>query len=364
MSGEHTPTQLPLPVYLRAFYILALGSIIYLILRLGANLLIPLTLAALLSMLLTPLTGWLEKKHLGRLLGAALPVLLIIAFFFVLSGLAVRQIMHIGESLADAPDRLSESYRRVDDFLIWHLGLEESPMPEFEEERITMFLGEYSGELLSFMGGFAGLAFGAILIPAFTFFLLFYRHHLQGFVVRLFSRSPEHLVQQHTEEMRSVAQKYLVGVITVSAILAVLNSTALFLIGVEHAIFFGVFAGLLNIVPFFGPFFGAILPVLYVYLMRDSLLYPLVVVGAFIVIQLMESYFLTPKIIGSNVHLNPLVIFFGLLVGALVWGVIGMIIIIPVLSIVMQFFKLSPMTEPFAFLLGPSCKKPKAGEET
>ncbi|MCC5840055.1 MAG: AI-2E family transporter [Opitutales bacterium] len=359
MSAGEEEAQRPLPAYLRAFYILALGSLVILILRLGANLLIPLTVAALLSMLLAPVTGWLERKHLGRLAGAALPVLCMIVFLFILSGLAIRQITLIGASLAGATERLNASIERLDTFLRWHLALEESPMPDLTGERMIQFLREYSGELFGFMGGIAGPAFGGILVPAFTFFLLFYRHHLQEFSVRLFLRSPTHVVKHRTEELRAVAQKYLVGLITVAAILSVLNATALSLIGVEHAIFFGVFAGMLNIVPFFGPFFGAVFPVLYVFLMRDGLAYPLLVIAAFIFIQLIESYFLTPKIIGRNVNLNPLVIFVGLLAGALIWGVMGMVIVIPALSIAMQLFKLSPTTEPFAFLLGPPRKNPK-----
>lgn len=113
-----------------------------------------------------------------------------------------------------------------------------------------------------------------------------------------------------------------------------------------------MFAALLNIVPFFGPLVGSILPILFVFIMRDSFYYPITVAGAFIIIQLIESYVLTPKIIGSNVRINPLVVFTGLLGGAMIWGVVGMMIIIPVLSISMQLFRLNPRTEPFAYLLG------------
>lgn len=357
MQENDRPTQLPLPVYLRAFYILALAVLICLILKLAATLLIPFVLAALLSMLLTPVTCWLERRHTGRFLAAGFPILCVVIAFVIVSGIVVRQITLIVGSLTEATDRMNETIGQLDSFLHWHLGLDQTNMPNLFEKRFGMFLSEYSGELLGFVGGVAAPAFGAILIPAFTFFLLFYRHHLLEFTVLLFRRSPVPVVKQHTEKLRLVAQKYLVGVITVSAILSVLNSTALFIIGVEYAIFFGIFAGMMNIVPFFGPFFGAILPVLYIYLMRDSLYYPLAVIAAFVVIQLIESYFLTPRIIGQNVHLNPLVIFVGLLAGALIWGVIGMIIVIPVLAIAMQLFKLTPTTEPFAFLLGPPGKK-------
>jgi len=94
-------------------------------------------------------------------------------------------------------------------------------MPGLTGERVVMFLQEYSGQLLGFMGGIAGPAFGMVLIPVLTFFLLFYRLHLQEFTVRLLRRSPMQLVKRRTEELREVAQKYLVGVMIVAGILAV-----------------------------------------------------------------------------------------------------------------------------------------------
>ena len=94
-------------------------------------------------------------------------------------------------------------------------------MPGLTGERVVMFLQEYSGQLLGFMGGIAGPASGMVLIPALTFFLLFYRLHLQEFTVRLLRRSPMQLVKRRTEELREVAQKYLVGVMIVAGILAV-----------------------------------------------------------------------------------------------------------------------------------------------
>jgi predicted PurR-regulated permease PerM len=72
----------------------------------------------------------------------------------------------------------------------------------------------------------------------------------------------------------------------------------------------------------------------------------------FRIIQLIESNFLTPKIVGSNVNLNAFATFLGLLVGASIWGVIGMILIIPTLAVLKKIFELSESTMPFALLLG------------
>jgi predicted PurR-regulated permease PerM len=90
----------------------------------------------------------------------------------------------------------------------------------------------------------------------------------------------------------------------------------------------------------------------------DGLIYPLMVVMTFTVIQLIESNFLTPKIVGGNVNLNALVTFLGLLIGGAIWGVIGMILIIPTLAILKRIFELKNSTKPFAYLFGEEEIKP------
>jgi predicted PurR-regulated permease PerM len=149
-----------------------------------------------------------------------------------------------------------------------------------------------------------------------------------------------------------VVQYYIIGMMKVMAILAVLNTAALYLIGVKHALFFGLFAALLNVIPYLGPFLGAILPVIFAFLTMDGLVYPFLVIICFTVIQLVESNFLTPKIVGSNVNLNALITFLGLLVGGAIWGVIGMILIIPTLAILKRIFELRESTKPFSYLFG------------
>lgn len=352
MKSETSAITEPYPAYLRVFYILALGSLIVFILKVGATLLIPLTVGAFFAMLLTPVTEWLEKRRTGRFAGAVLPIVGLIFVFGLLTSLAVRQISSIGGSLEGAADRVDGLVERLNYFLNWHLNLDKPILDGLNSEEIVNLVKDSSGQLLSVMGGFTEPLFGAFIVPALTFFILFYRSHLFEFSVRFLKRATRNEVGKRVEEARLVAQSYLFGMMKVVAILAILNSGALFLIGVKHAIFFGVFAAMLNIVPFFGPLFGAILPILFVFVMRDSLYYPIAVAVVFILVQLIEGNVLTPKIIGRNVRINPLVVFTGLLGGAMVWGVVGMIIIIPVLSISMQLFRLDPRTEPFAYLLG------------
>src|SRR5690625_5313949 len=80
----------------------------------------------------------------------------------------------------------------------------------------------------------------------------------------------------------------------------------LLVIGVDHAIFFGVFAAMLNIIPFVGPLLGSILPIVYSLITMDSLIYPLIIMLGFYVIQLFEGNLFTPTIVGFQVSINTI----------------------------------------------------------
>ena len=153
-------------------------------------------------------------------------------------------------------------------------------------------------------------------------------------------------------KIRKIIQKYITGVFYVMCILFVLYSTALFSIGIEHALLFAAIGAALNVVPFLGPIIGSALPILFAFVTKDSLGYPLAVLCCYVFIQIIESNILTPKIVGSNVSLNPLVTLLALIIGASIWGLIGMILFIPLIAILREIFKSVDGMEPYAYLLG------------
>lgn len=191
-----------------------------------------------------------------------------------------------------------------------------------------------------------------ILLPVFVFFLLIYRDHLAVFITKVFRKHDNTDLLDKMTQLRRIVHAYLLGAGKVMIILAVVNTAILFALGIEHAIFFGVLAGFLNIIPYLGPSLGAILPFLFALITKDNVFYPIAVVVAFTFVQALEGAFLTPKITGGNVNLNALVTFIGLLIGGAIWGIIGMILIIPTIAILKKLFEMSPDTQPYAYLFG------------
>ncbi|MFN8235666.1 MAG: AI-2E family transporter [Bacteroidia bacterium] len=89
-------------------------------------------------------------------------------------------------------------------------------------------------------------------------------------------------------------------------ILSILNSTGFMLLGIEHAILFGVLASILNIIPYIGVLIGSILPVLAALLTKDEIGYAIGAAGVCVTVQFIDNNFITPYVVGSSVSINPL----------------------------------------------------------
>lgn len=355
-------SKIQLPAFIHALLVLLLISLIVFIMVIGKSLLIPLFLAGFISVLLTPVCNWLEERKLSRMFSTLIS--LISGLIIILGFLAfvVLQVASFTKDLENVGERLNKYLSDIDSWVYEKFQIETGVGQGIDQEYLIDLLQTNSSSLAEFVLNTVGSLSGIILLPVFIFFFLIYRDHLTEFIVLLFKEKKQEHIKSEIKELRKVVQNYIVGMLKVMAILAVLNTIVLLGLGIKHAIFFAVFAAILNIIPYLGPFLGAILPTIFAFLTKDSLFYPIGVVIAFQIIQIIESNFLTPKIVGSNVNLNAFITFLGLLVGAIIWGVIGMILIIPTLAVLRKIFELSESTKPYALLFGE--EKPKEKHDT
>jgi predicted PurR-regulated permease PerM len=344
--------KLKLPANIKALVVLLLIIVIIFILILGKGILVPLFLAGYVSALLVPMGNWLESKKVSRIFSSIIALLTAVLGILGLLTFIAFQVASFSRDLGNVGERLNKYLEDLEVLLYEKLQIETGIGKGIDQDYLINLLEQNSRSVADFIFGTLGSLTSFVLLAVFMFFFLLYRDHLTSFISLLFKEQEAENVKQEIRNLRKVIQKYIIGVMKVMAILAVMNTAVLFGFGIKHAAFFGVLAGMLNIIPFLGPFLGAILPTIFAFLTKDSLWYPIGVVAAFQVIQLIESNFLTPKIVGSNVNLNAFVTFLGLLAGAAIWGIAGMIIIIPTLAVLRQIFELNEATLPFALLLG------------
>lgn len=316
------------------------------------SLLIPLVFAFFLSMLILPLCHRMERIGIGRLLSSLLAVILLTSVFAGLITYLGFQVQSIMEELPDLRMKLLESYRGAVEWIEGRLGRDLGSL---------ISLGSGSGLIRSGGALFSGavsftssvLSFFGIL-PIYVFLILFYRGSFKRFFEHFESvstRKEDGKRDSTLERIKSLSQGYLVGLLLVIAIIALLNTLGLLLLGIELAIPLGILSAILTVIPYIGVVIGAAMPILVAYLTTDSLWYPLGVIAIFSFVQFLEGNFITPRIIGSKVDINPLAAIVGLIGGGMLWGIAGMIMAIPMLGILKLLCEEVPDLRPFAILL-------------
>ncbi|TDQ18552.1 putative PurR-regulated permease PerM [Algoriphagus boseongensis] len=341
-----------LPPYLKALTVMLFIIVLVFFLIVGKGLLVPIFMGGFFAILFTPLSNFLEKHKFPRTLACFISLLLMTALVVGLISFVISNVVSFTKDFTNVTDRLVGVAGEIDQWTLSKFGINENLEDKIDSNALIEYLNQNSKSITAFALNAIGSISGLVLIPIFMFFLLLYRDHLTKMMVMIYREKDPVLVKMRISSLRKLIQSYIVGVGKVMIILAILNITAYSLIGIKHAIFFGIIGAILNIIPYIGPLIGVSLPVIYSFLTMDSILYPVLVLGAYQIIQFLEGNFLTPKIVGGNVNLNAFITFLGLLVGGSIWGIAGMILVIPTLAILREIFDLSEHTKPFALLLG------------
>lgn len=315
----------------------------------------PLLFSLFFSILLSPFCGLMERNKIPRYLSVPIAIISGILILFGIGFFFYSQLTDFAGDTDIFRERFEEIAGNLQAFLESWFGIEQIIDFQMILDSFQNIIRENTATLTSGLAGAASALTSVFLVPVFMFFMLLYRDFLKQFFMRLFGNNGDNepdTTKLIIDKVKIVVQGYLTGIIAVIFILAVLNSVMLLVIGVEHAVFFGTFAAMLNVIPFVGPLFGAILPVLYSLFTMDSLIIPVIIMAGFYVIQLMEGNIFTPIIVGNKVSINAFVALLLLFIGAQIWGVIGMILIIPLGAILKVVFDEVDSLKPIGFVMG------------
>ncbi|WP_375559898.1 AI-2E family transporter [Bernardetia sp. OM2101] len=343
-------TKLPFSVK-TAFYIIAFLVLFVFAIVEAKGLLIPFTYSVLISFILYPMCRFFERKGVPRIFSILLCFFIVVAGLFGLFYFFSTQVVSIVSEFENFREKLLN---------LVHQGIEQYnkvvPNAKLDDESLLnqskKWLSSSGSSLLSgTLNQTSNFFSGLILIPIYVFLLLLYRTGIQKVALRFVHQDYRLAFRHLLQDVQQVGQKYIGGLITIIFIIGLLDSVALWIIGLDSPFFFGFLAACLAIIPYIGTGIGALLPALYA-LMNHSPTTALYVLIAFWAVQFLEGNFLTPKIIGGEVSLNPLAAILSLIAGGFVWGLSGMVLFIPlaaIMKIVCQNYK---ELEPIAGLMG------------
>lgn len=341
------------PFWLKASVTLAGLSLLFVILSYGKFILMPLAFAAFLSMLLNPIVEKLESWKVGRAFSIIITMLMVLIIFAGVITLISAQFVQFAERVPEVTERLKDVTADGIQFLEETVGLSEEQRTDYLEQGLSNLIDRSGSYVSSILGATTSTFTLMSLLPIFVFFMLYYKEMYQTFFRKLFERKDGvSKIDEVLDNVQDVTQNYLVGLLTVIGILAVLNTTGLMIVGLEHAIFFGVFASLMAIIPYIGIIIGALPPLLFAFLLGDSLITPVLVMAVFGTVQFLEGNFISPRIVGSKVAINPFMAMLALIIGGEIWGISGMILFVPLIGILRVIFTEIDELKPYGYLLG------------
>ncbi len=314
----------------KLFFTLAFLFGLFAVMILAKSILIPLSMALLISFILLPIAKRLEAWGLNKILAAFLSIFLMIIIIGGGITLFSAEIMSLSDQLDDFSGKIMSTLSDAVVFVNSNLNFIGDLNREDLIAKGKDWLQESSGTFLkNTFSSTAAFLTGLLTTIIFTFLFLIYRAGLTKAFIAFGDKQNKSRIFKMLKRVQSVGKQYLSGMFVLIIILGFANSIGLWIIGIDSPFFFGFLAALLSIVPYIGTTIGATIPVLYAFMSSDSLWVPGAVILLFWSIQTIESNFLSPKIVGSSLNVNALMAILSLLIGSLVWGVAGMILFLP-----------------------------------
>lgn len=359
-TGPSEVQRPPLPRDPLLGYVLVLlaiaGSIA--LLYIGQSLFVPLFIAGIFTFLLLPLCNWLVRRKFPLGLAAAVSCLLMLLVFFGILGFLGWKYAQFGEDIPTLQRALMQRITTGQEWLEARFHITQGQQSDWLSKELSDLTSSGAAMLMGIFSATGSALATAVIIPIITFFLLLMKARFREFFSRL-DGSGQGAVLRVVENISKLSRKWLKGVLTVMAFLAVLDSLGFMALGLQYPVLLGITAALLNVIPYAGPWLGALMPLLIAFLTKDSAMYAVGVVAVIGFTQFIDNNFITPKVVGSSVQINPLASMLALIAWGMLWGLMGLILALPITGMMKLVFDEIPSLKPWGYILGEDKHWPK-----
>ncbi len=306
-------------------------------------------LALIIVAAIDPIVDWFQKKKVPR----TLTTMVIYILFLSIIGLTVSllvppittEIQSLGQNFPQLMEKVSGYFRGVREFTVSH-NL---------QKNVSDFFSNIAGQLsqtgsnifsgtISIIGGF----FELIVVLSIAFYMSVQEKGIKQFFASIMPEEHREYVSGLVDRIQFKMGRWLQGQLLLMFLIFVLDYAGLLLIGAPYALVLALIAGLLEIIPYIGPIISAVVAVAISFL--HGPVTGLLVLGLFVLVQQLEGYVLTPLIMKRAVGLNPVVVIVALLIGAKLAGVMGIIVSVPVATVLGE-------------IVNDLVRKPEASEE-
>jgi predicted PurR-regulated permease PerM len=319
---------------------IALAALLWLAGRL-AGVLAPFVTAAILAYILDPAVDRLQEKGLSRtsslLLVMAGGFIAILGLILIVVPMLVSQAQALAARLPVLVDFVQhQALPRVNAWLGTSLSIDSDSWRSVLSQNAGNVRQTISRVAPQLTHGGALLLSSLANLSLLPILLYYFLHGWDDMVVRIASLIPrrwEAEVGRIAREVDSMLGQFLRGQLSVMLIMAAIYGGGLWLVGLDSGVAIGIIAGLLVFIPYLGAFLGLLLATLAAVLQYDSASGILMVWGVFMVGQMLESFLVTPYLVGERIGLSPMTVIFALMAFGELMGFVGILLALPLSAI-------------------------------
>jgi len=356
MTTPATPESPPWRSSTRIVGAILLLLMIAVLLYAVRNLLLLILLGMLLAYMLAPVLTWLRRRTGFSRLASAIVVfvvmLLVIGGAATGLGLAASQqlggliedLILLSDQLPDQLEQVAQAQIVIGPWVFDMSRINAEPLVSALASILQPFLSQ-TGTLLATLASAAASAVGVIAMVAILAFYMLV--DLDGAEERLSAWAPpeyQHDFLRLLQDTTLVWRSFVRGQLVLALVLGLVVAAVLAILGVRFALVLGLIAGVLDVVPFFGPFVAGVISVIVAFFQGSNWwgLHPVafaaLVLAVFLVIQQVENNILVPGILGSALKMSPLTVLLAALVGGSLAGVAGVLLAQPVTAMLRVWF--------------------------
>ncbi|MBL7952897.1 MAG: AI-2E family transporter [Flavobacteriales bacterium] len=334
-------------------YVLTLAAIVLSVVALyfGKDLILLFVVSGLLAFLLLPFARKVESIGLPRWAGALSATLLMLVLVLGTFFLAGWQLTRFGDDLPALQAAFAQKGKALQQMIEDQAHISQRDQVKWFNERLGEMASSGGNIVMKLFSGTGAVLASIVPIPIIVFLLLLLKEKFRTFFEQL-GKTREGLVLDIMLNVSKLSRKYMRGVLLVILILGALNSVGFLLLGLKYAVLLGFAIGLLNVIPYVGVLIGSLIPIVIALVTKDSAMYAVGALGVCLVTQFLENNFITPKIVGSSVSVNPLASIAALIGFGLLWGVVGMVLAIPITGMLKIVCDSIPSLKPYGYILG------------
>ncbi|MBO9201880.1 MULTISPECIES: AI-2E family transporter [Niastella] len=322
------------------------------IIVIGKIIIMPLLMAFFISIMLLPVYRFFRKRKLPESLAVFLSILLVVIGTALIVWLFYSQISFLIYDFHKIQKNLTTHLNALSLWISRVFGFSPTEQVKFINEQSNKFLS-YAANVLS---GAAGSATGILiffgLLPIYTYLLIMYRGIFMKFILMCFEPKDHGNIEDITLQIEKMGKKYLLGLLIQLCYITILLWAILAIFGIKHALLIGIMFAFLNLIPYLGALVGNILGVLITLASSESISDILFVLGAIAVVQFLDNNILMPRIVGSQVRLNPLISIIGIFIAGTMTGVSGMFLALPIIAVLKIIFDRTEQFKKWGVLLG------------